>query len=156
MAFYLLLYLQSSCTNRINNVHIIYILCSWSAECHNYCMPHCTQEGTILSVSILGTDRGTALPHTGSSPLTVTFWICSIREAPLVFFTNYCLDIFAFFGIVYTLFGYLTSLDSPFERYGPDYTNIKLYYRAWRSIILQRSNTPSFVLKPPSCINKFP
>ena len=48
MAFYLLLYLQSSCTNRINNVHIIYILCSSSAECHNHCMPQCTQEGTMF------------------------------------------------------------------------------------------------------------
>ena len=63
MAFYLLLYLQVSCTNRINNGHIIYILCSSSAECHVDCMPLCTQEG-IMCVGLFWELIGDLHTHT--------------------------------------------------------------------------------------------
>ena len=107
-----------------------------------------------LCVSILGTDRGTALLHTGFLSLTVTFWICSISEGPLSLFTNYYLDVLRFIWIFYILFGYLTPLESPFHRYGIDYTGIKYYFRDGSALFCKEQ---CYILCPePPCINKFP
>ena len=89
-----------------------------------------------LCVSILGTDRGTALPHTGILSLTVTFWICSISEGPLSLFTNYYLDVLRFIWIFYIIWISYTIGISLSQVWNRLYW-YKVLFSGWKCIILQ-------------------